>query len=250
MSLNRGVIDQWIQSYEPVMGIEISLWRAQFGSFSQPIKCKTVFPVLRVCCVFMCVRVLLFLLLAVNGVETNPGPGTGGSNAAEKGRGGSTSALSRGRGQGDSGESNQRLLRSNFSSSHGGAQGHGIRSPSLRVSSYSNIPTTQPPINHWLSNNSGGMSRGPGAGPGLFGPSRFQAPSSYVQPSHFKPGTDISELKQIMIDVQNSVKNMQGRFTQFESSLKEVKESNTLLIDSNNRISEDVSNLNKKVTKL
>ena len=33
-------------------------------------------------------------------------------------------------------------------------------------------------------------------------------------------------------------------------SLKEVKESNALLIDSNNRISEDVSNLNKKVTKL
>ena len=54
-----------------------------------------------------------------------------------------------------------------------------------------------------------------------------------------------------MIDVQNSVKNMEGRFTQFESSLKEVKESNALLIDSsNNRISEDVSNLKKKVTKL
>ena len=53
-----------------------------------------------------------------------------------------------------------------------------------------------------------------------------------------------------MIDVQNSVKNMEGRFTQFESSLKEVKESNALLIDSNNRISEDVGNLNKKVTKL
>ena len=35
-----------------------------------------------------------------------------------------------------------------------------------------------------------------------------------------------------------------------QSSLKEVKESNALLIDSNNRISEDVSNLNKKVTKL
>ena len=173
MSLNRGVIDRWIQSYEPVMGIEISLWRARVGSFSQPIKCKTVFPVLRVCGVLLCVRVVLFLLLAVNGVEANPGPGPGGSGAAEKGRGGSTSSSSRGRGRGDSGESNQRLLRSNSSSSHGGAQGHGIRSPSPRVSSYSNIPTTQPPINQWLSNYSGGMSPSPGAGPGLFGPSRF-----------------------------------------------------------------------------
>ena len=75
-------------------GIELSLWRARVGTFSQPIKCKTTFPVLRVNGVLLCVRVLLFLLLAVNGVETNPGPGSG-SDAAEKGRGGS--AASRGR---------------------------------------------------------------------------------------------------------------------------------------------------------
>ena len=98
MSLNRGVIDRWIQSYKPVMGIEISLWRARVGSFSQPIECKSVFPVLKVCGVLLCVRVVLFLLLAVNGVETNPGPGPGGSGAADKGRGGSTSSSSRGRG--------------------------------------------------------------------------------------------------------------------------------------------------------
>ena len=126
------------------MGIEISLWRARVGTFSQPIKCKTTFPVLRVNGVLLCVRVLLFLLLAVNGVETNPGPGSG-SSAAEKGRGGS--AASRGRGRGDSGQSNQRLLRSNSSSSHGGAQGHAMRSSSPRNSTYSSMASTQPPIN-------------------------------------------------------------------------------------------------------
>ena len=52
---------------------------------------------LRVNGVLLCVRVLLFLLLAVNGVETNPGTGSG-SGAAEKGRGGSAATQGRGRG--------------------------------------------------------------------------------------------------------------------------------------------------------
>lgn len=53
-----------------------------------------------------------------------------------------------------------------------------------------------------------------------------------------------------MIDVQNSVKSMEGRCAQFENSLKEVQETNNKLIESNNQISEDVGNLNKKVAKL
>ena len=84
------------------------------------------------------------------------------------------------------------------------------------------MASTQPPINQWLNNNSGGMisSPGQGASPGLFGPSRIHSPS-YMQPIHpsFQSGSDISGLKQITIDVQNSVKNMEGRFTQFENSL-------------------------------
>ena len=69
-----------------------------------------------------------------------------------------------------------------------------------------------------------------------------------IQPS-FQSGSDISELKQIIIDIQNSVKNMEGRITQFENSLKEVKETSDRLIVSNNKISEEVNCLNK-VTKL
>ena len=233
------------------MGVEIELWRARIGSFSQPIKCKTLWSVLRVKSVSLCIRILLFLLLAVNGVETNPGPGPNSGNAAEKGRGGSTSGSSRGRGRGEPSESNQRLLRSNSSSAHGGAQRQAFRSASPTVLTYSSTPSAQPPINQWFSSNSGAVSPGPGANPGLFGPSRFQSPS-YTHPpqSSFQPGSDISELKQIMIDVQNSVKSMEGRFAQFENSLKEVQETNNKLIESNNQISEDVGNLNKKVAKL
>ena len=73
----------------------------------------------------------------------------------------------------------------------------------------------------------------------------------HIQPTQpsFQSGSDISERKQIMIDVQNSVKNMKGRFTQFENSLKEVKETSDRLIVSNNKISEEVNCLSKKVTK-
>ena len=53
-----------------------------------------------------------------------------------------------------------------------------------------------------------------------------------------------------MIVVQNSVKNVEGRFALFENSLREVQETNNKLIESNNQISEDVGNLNKKVAKL
>ena len=150
------------------MGIEIELWRARIGSFSQPIKCKTLLSVLRVKSVSLCIRILLFLLLVVNGVETNPGPGPNSGNAAAKGRIGSTSESSRGRGRGEPSESNQRLLRSNSSSAHGGAQGQAFRSASPTVLTYSSTPSAQPPVNQWFSSNSGAMSPGHGANPGLF----------------------------------------------------------------------------------
>ena len=240
------------------MGIEIALWRARVGTFSQPIKCRTALPVLRITGVLLGVRVMMFLLLAVNGVETNPGPLAGSYVPGKgKGKGGSTTAA--GRGHSNVGETNQRLLRINSSSTqggaHGGAQGgahgHGMRSPSPNVSTYSTTASIQPPINQWFSNSGGGMSPGPGSGPGFFGPSRFQSPS-YTQShqSSLQADADISELKQIMLDVQNSVRNMESRFTQVESSLKEVKETSNRLVDSNKKISVEVSSLNKKITKL
>ena len=149
--------------------------------------------VLRVKGLSLCIRILLFLLLAVNGVETNPNS----CNAAEKGRVGSNSGSSRGRGRGEPNESNQRLLRSNSFSSQGGEQGQAFRSASPTVLTYSSMPGAKTPINQWFSSNSGAMSPGPGANPGLFGPLRFQSPS-YTHPpqSSFQPRSDISELKQ------------------------------------------------------
>ena len=65
------------------MGFEISLWRARVGTFSKPIRCNATFLVLRVNGVLLCSRVLLFLLLAVKGVETNPGTGSGAAERVE-----------------------------------------------------------------------------------------------------------------------------------------------------------------------
>ena len=70
------------------MGIDIYQWRARIGCFSQPVKKTIHMLTLRIKHVTIAIRILLSLLLVVQGVESNPGPG-------ERGRGGG-----RGRGRG------------------------------------------------------------------------------------------------------------------------------------------------------
>ena len=59
------------------MGVDIVLWRVRIGTFIQPVKCRSRIPVLTVSGMSLYIRALLFLLLAVYGVETNRGPGLG-----------------------------------------------------------------------------------------------------------------------------------------------------------------------------
>lgn len=84
------------------MGIPPEVWRARIGSFAQPMKTKSSshntnnqpasVPVI----VSLCIRMLLFSLLVIQGIESNLGP------------------LSSGRGRGHSGSnSNRRLSLSN-----------------------------------------------------------------------------------------------------------------------------------------
>ena len=93
------------------MGIDIVFWRVRIGTFIQPAKCHSRIPVLTITGMSLYIRTLLFLLLAVYGVETNPGPVNG---PGTLGKGGATgSSSSKGRGRGDSHEVPPRLLRSN-----------------------------------------------------------------------------------------------------------------------------------------
>ena len=69
---------------------------------------------------------------------------------------------------------------------------------------------------------------------------------------HFanQPDPNITELKHIMLSVQTSVQNMEGKFSDLEKSMKEVKESNERPIESNNEVKEDVKDPTKRVESL
>ena len=191
----------------------------------------------------------------------NPGPGSG-----TQGRGGASGSggnTSRGRGRGETNEPAPRLLRSNSTSTQSGAhvnmhspiQTHSQPRSSPIITSHpqSNI-STQPPIDNWLSN--------PSSSSGLFGPSRFQPPihgipqvPMYGHPpadhtTQFGIDMDFSELKTIMLSVQSSIKNMETRFSQFEKSLEDVKESNRKLVESQTEINDNVKELTDRVEKL
>ena len=232
------------------MGIGLELWRARIGTFTQPAKSKTRLSVLKLYGVSLCIRTLLFLLLAVYGVETNPGPGHG-SQERSAGRGGNSSAFSRGRGRGETGDAPGRSLRSNSLNtqppSRLSLQSPSCVQPRSSPNVNSNIQTShtlaQQPLDNWLSGSATVSS------PGLFGPSRFQSPSNGM---HFanQPDPNITELKNIMLTVQTSVQNMKGKFSDLEKSMKEVKESHERLIESNNEIKEDVKDQTKRVESL
>ena len=53
-----------------------------------------------------------------------------------------------------------------------------------------------------------------------------------------------------MLSVQSSVKNMETRFSQFEKSLEDVKESNRKLVESQREINDNVKELTDRVEKL
>ena len=68
------------------MGNTLEQWRAAIGGFNQPVKSKFRLQTLQVKCRFFLsvgIRTVLFLLLVVKGVESNPDP----TNPTDTGRG-------------------------------------------------------------------------------------------------------------------------------------------------------------------
>ena len=82
------------------MGNTVEQWRAAIGGFCQPVKSKCRLQTLQVKCrtfLSLSIRTVLFLLLVVEGVESNPGP-PGPSDPTDNVRG-----RGRGRGRGNRG---------------------------------------------------------------------------------------------------------------------------------------------------
>ncbi|KAH3700602.1 hypothetical protein DPMN_075580 [Dreissena polymorpha] len=126
------------------MGVCIEIWRARIGCFTHPINCKTTLQVLIVSgfSVSLCIRVTLFLLLAVHGIESNPGPCSRSDNSC--GVGGRSS---RGKGQGRGPDNNISEIDL-FSLPSQASQASEM--PQTRRTS--RFVSNQPTMNSWLTN--------------------------------------------------------------------------------------------------
>ena len=121
------------------MGIDIVLWRVRIGSFAQPNKSKSCLHGLTLTFghISLSNRVALFLLLIVEGVESNPGPGG-------RGRTSRSNAGNRGRGRGTVQSTS---VTENVVQTRGASRSH------------SQSQSEQPTLNAWIS--SGRISTGP-----------------------------------------------------------------------------------------
>ena len=147
------------------MGIGVEQWRQRIGTFSQPVRCSSAFPhlIVRSQYISLGIRILLFLMLVTQGVESNPGPGSR-SNGSEtsaanqimtqtygRGRGREQNASGLGRGNKGPGRRNRYdgYERRNFDGNDGSAR-RITRSQSERmgqsaITSWLGIPRPQPP---------------------------------------------------------------------------------------------------------
>ena len=212
------------------MGISTELWRARIGCFVQPQKCKVHLRGIKLGSLSLSIRILLFTLLAVHCVETNPGPPKPSRGGSSSSPGGASFGAGRGREPPRDRES-QRWLRSSEM----------LPSRTTHSTNASGMQGSQPPINSWFGSPSQSSNQ--------------TMPMLQQGQSHFlgaNNGGEISmtELKNIMLNVQTSIRNIDNKFEDMEKSMREVKESNEKLIKSNNEINEAVGNLSERVSQL
>ena len=161
------------------MGIGIDQWKQRIGLFSQPNKQKLRLDTSCISGISLYIRIALFLLLAAQCIEMNPGPGGSGTNkggANGSGRGRATPTY-------DSNRSSQRILRSS-AGSLSAQQGH------------HHVSSGQPSISSWLPSHSPSQVR-------------QQSPPHLMHLQSDINESSYDDLKNIMLSVQGSIKNME-----------------------------------------
>ena len=138
------------------MGISLEQWRQRIGTFSQPVRCSSPIPTIKLRAKYLSlgIRILLFLMLVTQDVESNPGPGSSNSEgypadhieSQSYGRGG-------GRGRGTDGWG-----RGNRGNGRGSGRGQNQAMRDLvesvrherRITRSQSERISQPPITSWL----------------------------------------------------------------------------------------------------
>ena len=250
------------------MGIDIDIWRKRIGGFSQPFKGRFPLETLKLKHLSLYIRVCLFLLLVVQGVETNPGPNPAPSFGTSSGpaRGGSTSGP-----RNSIGAANKPSGYSNASRGRGAnAAGRGA---SRRSTTYDNsqpasdrvlrsADASQNVMNAWLNsdrrssdfgyNTQSGSEQNRGLG------------SPFSTGLYDDVGDGDIDIKTVLLDIRREVRMTNSKFDNLERQVRDLKtdheqlktehddlkSSHENLKTENETLTKKVNNMSKKLDQL
>lgn len=248
------------------MGIDINQWRARIGCFSQPVKKCVHIQTLKIKHISFALRLVLFLLLVVQGIESNPGPPRPGRNSGARGRGSNrsrgynvpeedtqTDAMVTRRSSGHMNSASQNTMNSN---------GNSNNRPQLLQQEltvwFSEIdnPQSQSQSQSQVSDTNNQPI-----------PEDFQLDYQLYQDTEQNQSdteieTDLevnsneadidpnSDMKTLLLDIRKDVKEINHKFNTMKKSVKELKQSNKQLQCQNEDLTKVVSELKEQVNQL
>lgn len=259
---------------ETEMGINIEQWRCRIGTFSQPIRCKVATPTLKLKYVSLSIRILLFFMLVVEGVEANPGPG---STSSERGERASSIHSDRGRGRGRGGAAGGRGRRGTISGGQnlnlnlrsGADEDYRVTRSSVRLQSEQSSlsswlglsqPSYQPAdsANENVTNRQNDRNRSDGV-VAAARDDRTDTDTDDGFQTEMPPtrstlsGGDIgglddsSDVKTLLLDIRRDVKFMNTKFDKLERSMLSLREDCKTLKQQNKTLSKKVDVLSSEL---
>lgn len=249
------------------MGVTLQQWRSRIGCFIQPVKSKTHFQTLCISknCISLGLRVMLFLMLVTQGIESNPGPssrtdsgatgsdvrGRGSSRGNGNGRGGSNRGGMgrRGMGRGFVPEDffadepvgqNRRVTRS--------SQSHTRSLQQHSIDGWLNSqPTNSQPsqLTQQSRTTSPARSRAE-SGSELDNEQPVQSVQMGLDEGMFGGATPMN----VLLDIHRSVNRLNKKFDNIQKSVSDLKKDNLKLKQQNEYLTNKVNELSSSVAEL
>ena len=239
------------------MGIDICQWRARIGCFSQLVKKCIHIQTLKIKHVSFALRLVLFLLLVVQGIESNPGPRPG-RNSGARGRG-----TNRSRGYNVPEEDTQTDTQTDTIITHRSSR-HMNSASQNTMKSNSRPQLLQQELTMWFSAIGNPQSQSQVSDTNNQPASEgFQSDNQlYHDTDQNQSDTEIetdlevnsneadidpnSDLKTLLLDIRKDVKQINHKFDTMKKSVRELKQSNKQLQRQNENLKKLSSNLKNK----
>ena len=196
------------------MGDDLDTYRCRIGTFSQPCRCRSGAESLHVYRISMFIRIVLFFLLAIYCVETNPGPSNGATGiGAPTGRGSKSGS-----------QRNQTRMNKNVSRESFGNNRciDTVQSPPRTRHSQRHTDANQSNLNSWIHD------------------ARSDADLE----------NEDCDSKTILLEIRNDIKCMNKKFDKMERSISNLEAENKALREQNELLNEKVESLTNTVSLL